>query len=78
MYSGYSWGHGFGFMWVFPLLFLIAFLLMMWGVFGKGSRFGGSDTRPESAREILDKRFARGEINNEEYAEMKKTLGSDR
>lgn len=77
MYPGYWWGHGFGFMWIFPLLFFIAFLLLMWAIFGKGSRMGGIDTRPESAREILDKRFARGEISKEEYAEMKKTLGSD-
>jgi len=30
----------------------------------------------ESARDILDKRFAKGEITKEEYQEMKKLLGN--
>ena len=32
---------------------------------------------PESARDILDKRFAKGEITKEEYQEMKKLLGNE-
>lgn len=31
---------------------------------------------PESALDILDKRFAKGEITKEEYQEMKKLLGN--
>ena len=31
---------------------------------------------PETAREILDKRYARGEITREQYDEMKRTLGA--
>lgn len=71
------WGHGFGFMWIIPLLFFVVFLFFMRGLFGQGPGGGNNSTRPESTREILDKRFARGEISKEEYEEMKKTLGND-
>jgi putative membrane protein len=75
------WGHGFGFMWLLPLLFFVVFIFFMRGMFGQGS-FGcgprGGNTRPqESAREILDKRFAKGEITKEEYEETKKSLGNE-
>jgi putative membrane protein len=33
-----------------------------------------SGEREESAREILDRRFARGEISREEYQRMRKDL----
>jgi uncharacterized membrane protein len=44
-------------------------------------RFGESperlpDEAPESALEILDKRFARGEIDRQEYEEKKALLSS--
>jgi putative membrane protein len=75
------WGHGFGFMWLIPLLFFVVFIFFMRGMCGQGS-FGsgshGGNTPPrESAREILDKRFAKGEITKEEYEEMKNSLGNE-
>ena len=75
----YWWGHGFGFMWIFPLIFLAIFIYFMRGKFGQGSKGcdsqGGDSSHQESAREILDKRFAKEEINKEEYESMKETLG---
>ncbi len=75
------WGHGFGFMWLIPLFFFVVMLFCMRGMFGRGSPGCGShegDTSHlESAREILDKRFAKGEITREEYEEMKKALGNE-
>ena len=73
-------GHGFGFMWLIPLLFFVAFIFFMRGMFRQGSSGCGSsegNTHRESAREILDKRFAKGEITREEYEEMKKSLESE-
>jgi putative membrane protein len=50
-------------MWVFPTIFLGALIALgIWGV----RRF--SDRRPSSdARRILEERFARGEIDAEEF-----------
>lgn len=80
MYPEHWWGHGFGFMWIMPLIFLVVFLLFIRGMFGRGSKGWGSqgDSAPhqESARDILDKRFAKGEITKEEYEDMKRSLGN--
>jgi len=74
------WGHGFGFgwMWIFPLIFLVICLFFAFGFFLRGpGRFrqdagrAGSD---ESAREVLDRRYAKGEITKEQYEEMKHAL----
>ena len=69
-YDGFPW------MWIFPLTFLIVMLIF---VFRGGSGWpmcGGHRThgREESTREILERRFARGEISREEYQQMKKDL----
>ncbi len=85
MGPGYWGGQGFTFMWIIPLLFFIVFLFFIRGMFGQnnnqgnniGTGNGSNGHRSESAREILDKRFAKGEINKDEYEEMKKTLGHD-
>jgi len=75
------WGHGFGFMWLLPLLFFVVLIFFMRGMFGQGSfgcgSRGGNTPSRESAREILDKRFAKGEVTKEEYEEMRKTLGNE-
>jgi putative membrane protein len=75
------WGHGFGFMWLLPLLFFVVLIFFLRGMFGQGSfdygSRGGNTSPRESAREILDKRFAKGEITKEEYEEMRKTLGNE-
>jgi len=71
-------GHGFGFMWLFPLLFFVILIFFMRGMFGRGcgSRDGDA-THQESAREILEKRLAKGEITKEEFEEIKKTLRNE-
>ena len=71
----YWWGHAF--MWIVPLLFLIGVVLLLGLLFRApwlswpGVRQGESR---ETAREILDQRYARGEITKEQYEEMKRTL----
>jgi putative membrane protein len=65
-------------MWIFPLLFLVVVVLFLsrgpgwfWRNGGRGDR---SEGRHESARSILDRRYASGEITKEQYEEMKRTL----
>jgi putative membrane protein len=78
MGQGAWWmSHGFGWMWIFPLIFLLVLVLLvvalLRGAAGpRGDAHGGPSR--ETAREILDRRFARGEISKAEYAEMKRTL----
>ena len=74
----YWMGHGFWFMWIFPVIFLLVFIFFMRGMFGAGRYQRGESNPPrqESAREILDRRFALGEINKDEYEEMKQALNA--
>jgi len=75
----YHWGwgwQGMGFAWVFPVFFLIVLigvvvLLLRGSGFGRSQDGGG---RRETAREILDRRYANGELTKEQYEEMKQTL----
>ena len=78
MEPGHWWGHGFGFMWLMPVFFLLILFFCMRGMFGRGTpssdNQGHSLTHQENARDILDKRFAKGEVSKEEYEEIKNTL----
>lgn len=63
-------------MWIFPLVFLVVIMIFL---FGRGGRTmcGGREMRDrsDSAKEILDRRYASGEISEDEYQRMKKNLG---
>jgi len=71
----------FPYWWLFPLLMFILCFLVMRG--RKGSMMCGFGSRgtnnqkisnSNSAMEILDKRYALGEINKEEYEEKRSDL----
>ena len=71
-------GPWYGFHWwmgIFPLLFMVVFVVFL---FGAGRwMFSGRhmhEGHGNSAREILDRRYARGEIGKEEYQRMRKDL----
>ena len=73
----FGWHGGWWMMWIIPLGFLIVFAIfllrggpMCW--WNRGGHPGGAH---ESAGEILARRFASGEITQEQYEEMKRTLG---
>jgi putative membrane protein len=74
-YDGWGW-HGMGFGWIFPIL-VIAIVV---GVVALVARRSGDvgprpeDTSHASAREILDQRLARGEIDEQEYKAKRKLL----
>lgn len=70
--------------WIFPIVMMILCFFMMRG--RMCSMMGGHDSRDatdshgnvpsDSAREILDKRYALGEISKEEYEEKKRDISS--
>lgn len=59
-----GWGFGMGLGWITVLLLVAAFVYFM-----NGNRQDGP-----SAREILDRRYARGEIDEQEYKRKRKFL----
>ncbi|MEJ2684041.1 MAG: SHOCT domain-containing protein [Candidatus Sulfobium sp.] len=65
----YGWGMGFGWIlviafWVLIILGIVVFIKL---IVRSGKQGGGE----ESALDILRKRYARGEINREEFEKMK-------
>jgi putative membrane protein len=68
----YEW-HGLGGsgMWIFWILIIVA---LIWLVIFATRRESGSSTRQKSAREILQERYARGEIERDEFEQKKKDL----
>jgi putative membrane protein len=74
-----GWGHGAGwFMPIFMLLFFVAAIVVAIVLIRRLSASPGSGASEAGAEdpalEILRKRYARGEINKEEYEEKKKDL----
>jgi len=81
--EGYSmgpwmmWGHGMWFFHIIMMAFGIAviigiFFLVRWAI--SSANKDRENKSQESALDILKKRYARGEINKEEYEDRKKDL----
>ncbi|HBR71274.1 MAG TPA: electron transporter RnfE [Candidatus Moranbacteria bacterium] len=82
-FGNMGWGFGFGFGWIFMLLF---WGLVIWGIFAlvRGGMehgcWGNHDhgehrgDKNSNALEILKQRYAKGEINKEEFEMKKKDL----
>ena len=83
---GMGWMMG-GFWWIFPIIFIICIIGMLYMMFGRrssngsfhsscGTHFNGDTGTPrETPIEILKKRYAKGEITKEEFEKMKKDIG---
>lgn len=86
MMWGDGMGWGMGWMWLFWLLIVVGTVVLVFvlvkaftGSSGGGTRQGGSappptDAGPRRSREILEERYARGEISTEEFRERLRTL----
>jgi putative membrane protein len=84
----YGWGHGPGMMdwgygigWfglimmgIFGILIIVAIIFLIRGLIASSSFKSHGLKSEESAIEILKRRYARGEINKEEFLEKKKDL----
>ena len=68
VWEGFHWG------WIIFIAMMILCFIMMRG--RSGCFMGRSRSRQvaESAREILDKRYASGEISKQEYEEKKRDI----
>ncbi len=74
-WGNYGMGWGFGFGWFFMILFWV---LVIFGVVYIikmiSERTGKRHNREESALDILEKRYAKGEISKEEFEKIKSDL----
>jgi putative membrane protein len=72
MFGGnYGWGMGFGFGWIFMILF---WGLVIFGIvyFAQGAvKKSAKSEHEEAPLDLLKKRYAKGEINKEEFERMK-------
>lgn len=79
--NSWTWcgpGTEMGWMWIFPLLFFLLLIGMMGFFWRRG--FGAwcgmmEDHGHETPQQILDRRYASGELTKEQYVEMKHNLG---
>jgi putative membrane protein len=74
MYPYYYGWHSFGFAWLFPLIILIMLIACVFRGPGWMRRHRDRRDGRETPREILDRRYASGELTKEQYEEMKRTL----
>lgn len=75
-------GMGMGWMWIFGLLLMIGLVVLvvvavraMAGGISRGDRGPATTPGRSRARELLDERYARGELSSEEYRERLQGLG---
>lgn len=70
----YEWhGYGGGMMWIFWILIIVA---LVWFVAFATRRGGFTSERKKTALEILQERYARGEIDRDEFQQKQKDLRS--
>ncbi|NOZ14159.1 MAG: SHOCT domain-containing protein [Acidobacteria bacterium] len=80
MGPGYFWMGG---MWIFPVIMIVVMLVVVYLIFGRGNfrspccgheHYYGGVKDSLSARDILKKRYAAGEITKEEFEQMKRDI----
>lgn len=76
---GYGWGMGFGGWILIGLLWVVVLGFVVWGAIALlgGARTGGR-AQAQTPEEILDRRFAQGELDPEQYQRARQQLTSTR
>ncbi len=72
MYGGQHWFGG-GFMWVFWLVLIAA---IFWGAKVMSSSGSNKEDNHKSALDILNDRYAKGEIDQKEFEQKRKDITS--
>lgn len=72
-----GWGWGFGILgMLFWLALVVLIVVLVWRLLDRGGRDGiRQEVDRETPHEILEKRYARGEIDRDEFERMKRDLG---
>ena len=70
MYPEYWGPHFGGWMWMMPVTFLIIFLVLMFLFMSRRL----DPSRGEKPLDILERRYAKGEVTTEQYLEIKHKL----
>jgi putative membrane protein len=73
-HEGMMWGFGWWWMMIFWIVAIVGLILLIKWIFEKGRTDRGTSQTGESALDILKKRYAKGEINKEEFEQKKKDL----
>lgn len=83
MWFNHPWGYGYGygmmggFGWLFMILLLVVILAVLIGLFRYlGSGHHMRSTQSRTALDILSERYARGEIDRDEYQQKRGDLRS--
>jgi len=80
MGPGYFWSGG---MWIFPIIMLVVMLVVIYLIFGRGimappwydnDRHYRRNDSSDNALDILRQRYAKGEIDKEEFERIKKDI----
>ncbi len=67
-------GGGMWFSWLFWLIIIAVAAWLIMNMVNRSQKNSGSDSAIESALDILNNRYAKGEITKEQFEQMKKDL----
>lgn len=76
-YFGGGFGGLGGFWWIMPILMIVFWGFIIWGIVALVRRGGGWSSHQhsaESAMDILKRRYASGEITKEEFEDKRKAI----
>ena len=81
MYPGehFWWGGWWMFPMIMPIIGIVIVVIVLYSVFGRGGsrppwRGRDADREEDTALDILKKRYAKGELNKDEFERMKKDI----
>ncbi len=71
-FGGHGWGMGMGWWWIIGIVMLVA---IIWPLYQRFNENNNVPREPgKSALDILKERYARGEIDKQEFEERKRDL----